>query len=62
MEHSWHHLMAWDFDFEMLFFLSMITAGVFIAPIDSNPPYFFVIGVVLVAVGVGLVFRKVRKK
>jgi LPXTG-motif cell wall-anchored protein len=53
--------MAWDFDLEMLLYLAMITAGFFLVPMDSNPPYFFVIGVILVAAGVGLVYRKVKK-
>ncbi|MDE1727134.1 MAG: LPXTG cell wall anchor domain-containing protein [Thaumarchaeota archaeon] len=54
--------MAWDFDFEMLLYLGMITVGFFLAPMDSNPPYFLVIGIVLAAVGLGLVYRKVKKK
>ncbi|MFZ1076364.1 MAG: LPXTG cell wall anchor domain-containing protein [Nitrosotalea sp.] len=53
--------MAWDFDFEMLFYLAMITAGIFLAPMESNPPYLFVIGAVLVVAGIGLVYRKVKK-
>ncbi len=54
--------MAWDFDFEMLFYLAMITVGFFLVPMESNPPYFFVIGAILVVAGIGLVYRKVKKK
>jgi len=53
--------MAWDFDFEMLFYLAMITAGFFLAPMESNPPYLFAIGAVLVVAGIGLIYRKVKK-
>ncbi|MDE1762955.1 MAG: LPXTG cell wall anchor domain-containing protein [Thaumarchaeota archaeon] len=54
--------MAWDFDLEMLLYLSMITAGFFMAPMESNPPYFLVAGIVLAGAGFGLVYRKVKKK
>ncbi len=54
--------MAWDFDFEMLFYLAMITVGFFLVPMESNPPYFFVTGAILVVAGIGLVYRKVKKK
>ena len=54
--------MAWDFDLPMLLYLGMITAGFFMAPMESNPPYFFVIGVILAGTGFGLVYRKVKKK
>lgn len=53
--------MAWDFDFEMLFYLAMITVGFFLAPMDSNPPYFFAAGAALVVAGIVLVYRKVKK-
>ena len=61
MEYTGQHLMAWDFDFEMLFYLAMITAGFFLVPMESNPPYFFAIGAALVVSGVILVYRKVKK-
>lgn len=54
--------MTWDFDFEMLFYLAMITAGFFMAPMESTPPYFLVAGVALIGAGFGLVYRKVKKK
>lgn len=53
---------SWDFDLEMLFYLAMITVGIFMAPMDSNPPYLFAIGISLVGAGFGLVYRKVKKK
>lgn len=54
--------MAWDFDLEMLLYLGMITVGFFMAPMDSSPPYYLVVGVALVAIGFGLVYRKVKRK
>lgn len=54
--------MAWDFDSEMLFYLAMITVGIFLVPMESNPPYFFAAGVSLVVAGIVLVYRKVKKK
>lgn len=45
----------------MLAYLAMITAGFFLAPIESNPPYYLVAGVVLAGAGFGLVYRKVKK-
>ncbi|MDE1765798.1 MAG: LPXTG cell wall anchor domain-containing protein [Thaumarchaeota archaeon] len=54
--------MAWDFDLEMLLYLSMITAGFFMVPVESSPPYFLVAGIALAGAGFGLVYRKVKKK
>ena len=54
--------MEWDFDLEMLLYLAMITVGFFMAPMESNPPYLFVSGIILIAAGFGLVYRKVKKK
>lgn len=54
--------MAWDFDFEMLLYLAMITAGFFMAPISSSPPYFMASGIALIGAGFVLVLRKVKKK
>jgi LPXTG-motif cell wall-anchored protein len=53
--------MAFDIDQTMLVYLAMITAGIFIFPISSDPPYYLVIGIALVAVGGFLVYRKSRK-
>ncbi len=46
----------------MLLYLAMITVGFFIAPMESNPPYFVVVGIGLVVAGFVLVYRKVKKK
>jgi len=54
--------MAWDFDLEMLFYLVMITVGFFMVPMESNPPYLFVIGAILIGAGFAMVYRKVKKK
>ncbi len=53
--------MPFDIDQTMLVYLAMITAGIFIFPIESNPPYYLVGGIALVAIGGFLVFRKSRK-
>ena len=56
--------MALDFDFEMLFYLAIITIGVFIVPMgsESAPPYYLIIGLVLIGTGITLVYRKIKKK
>jgi LPXTG-motif cell wall-anchored protein len=53
--------MPFDIDQRMLVYLGMITAGIFLFPIISDPPYYLVIGIALVAVGGFLVIRKSRK-
>lgn len=54
--------MAFDIDMTMLLYLAIITAGIFIFPIQSDPPYYLVIGLALIGVGGALVFHKSRKK
>ena len=54
--------MPFDIDQRMLVYLGMITAGIFLFPITSDPPYYLVIGFGLVAAGGLLVFRKSRTK
>jgi LPXTG-motif cell wall-anchored protein len=54
--------MALDFDFEMLFYLATITIGVFIVPMESNPPYYLIGGLIMIGVGIALVYRKIKKK
>jgi LPXTG-motif cell wall-anchored protein len=56
--------MALDFDFEMLFYLAIITIGVFIVPMgsESGPPYYLVAGLILISTGIILVYRKIKKK
>ncbi|MEO9306731.1 MAG: LPXTG cell wall anchor domain-containing protein [Nitrososphaera sp.] len=53
--------MAFDIDQTMLVYLGMITAGIFIFPISSDPPYYLVIGIALIVIGGFLVYRKSRK-
>ncbi len=53
--------MAFDIDQTMLVYLGMITAGIFIFPISSDPPYYLVIGIALIIIGGFLVYRKSRK-
>ena len=53
--------MPFDIDQRMLVYLGMITAGIFLFPIESHPPYYLVIGIILVGIGGFLVFRKSRK-
>jgi LPXTG-motif cell wall-anchored protein len=54
--------MALDFDFEMLLYLAIITIGIFIVPIESDPPYYLIIGLVMIGAGIGLAYRKIKKK
>ena len=54
--------MPFDIDQTMLVYLGMITAGIFLFPIESNPPYYLVLGIALIVVGGLLVVRKSRKK
>ncbi|MGC1425963.1 MAG: LPXTG cell wall anchor domain-containing protein [Nitrosotalea sp.] len=54
--------MPFDIDQTMLVYLGMITAGIFLFPIESSPPYYLVIGIGLIVVGGILVLRKSRKK
>jgi glucose dehydrogenase len=54
--------MALDFDFKMLLYLAIITIGIFVVPIQSDPPYYLVTGLVMIGTGMVLVYRKVKKK
>jgi hypothetical protein len=56
--------MPFDIDQRMVIYLGMITAAIFIFPIESSDiPYLYqVIGIVLGAIGGFLVYRKSRKK
>ncbi len=53
--------MALDFDMKMLFYLAIITIGIFIIPFQSDPPFYLITGVALIAIGCVLVYRKVKK-
>ncbi|TLX94854.1 MAG: hypothetical protein E6K91_05040 [Thaumarchaeota archaeon] len=61
MEKRLQLLMALDFDMKMLFYLAIITVGIFIIPFQSDPPFYLIAGVALIAIGCVLVYRKVKK-
>jgi len=56
--------MAWDFDSKMLIYLAVITAGIFIIPMGSESEniYYLSAGLILIAAGIILVYRKIKKK
>ena len=56
--------MPFDIDQRMVIYLGMITAAIFIFPIDSSDiPYLYqVVAIILGAVGGFLVYQKSRKK
>lgn len=56
--------MPFDIDQRMVIYLGMITAAIFIFPIESpDIPYLYqVVAIVLGAIGGFLVYRKSRKK
>lgn len=53
--------MALDFDFKMLIYLAIITIGIFVVPMESNPPYYLIAGLIMIGTGIGLVYRKIKK-
>lgn len=54
--------MVFDIDQTMLVYLAMITAGIFLFPIEPYPSPYFIGGIALIIVGGFLVVRKSRKK
>lgn len=54
--------MALDFDFEMLLYLAIITIGIFIVPMASDPPYYLVAGLIMIGAGIVLAYLKIKKK
>lgn len=54
--------MVLEFDTKMLFYLGMITVGIFILQIGPDPPIYFVSGIAIVVIGTILVIIKVKKK
>ena len=61
MEEMSHLLMALEFDMKMLFYLAIITVGIFIIPFQSDPPFYLMGGIALIGIGCVLVYRKVKK-
>ncbi len=53
--------MAMDFDLKMLLYLAIITIGIFVVPMESNPPYYLIAGLIMIGVGIGLVYHKIKK-
>lgn len=54
--------MAFDFDLKVLAYLTMITAGVYLVPIEASPPYYLASGIALMGIGGGLLYRKYKKE
>jgi hypothetical protein len=54
--------MAFDIDMRMFLYLAIITAGVYLFPIDWQSPYYYqIIGFGLIGVGAALAYRKSKK-
>ncbi len=53
--------MGLDFDKEMLLYLGIIVVGIFIIPIESETPFYFIAGIVLILLGIGLVVIKIKR-
>jgi hypothetical protein len=53
--------MALEFDTKMLFYLGIIVVGIFILPIESDPPIYLVAGIALIIIGIILVIVKVKR-
>lgn len=53
--------MVFDIDQTMLVYLGMITAGIFLFPIEPYPSPYFIVGIALIVIGGFLVVRKSRK-
>ena len=53
--------MVLEFDAKMLLYLGMITIGIFLLPIMTDPPIYLVAGIVLTLIGTILVVIKVKR-
>lgn len=53
--------MVFDIDQTMLVYLGMITAGIFLFPVEPYPSPYFIGGIALIVIGGFLVIRKSRK-
>ena len=54
--------MVLEFDTKMLLYLGIITIGIFLLPIEHDPPVYLIAGIVMVVIGTILVIIKVKKK
>ena len=53
--------MVLEFDTKMLLYLGIITIGIFLLPIESNPPIYLIVGIAIALIGTILVIIKVKK-
>jgi hypothetical protein len=53
--------MVLEFDVKMLFYLGLIVIGIFILPIESDPPIYLAAGVVLIILGGIFIIIKAKK-
>jgi hypothetical protein len=53
--------MVLEFDAKMLLYLGIITVGIFLLPIITDPPIYFVAGIALTLIGTILVIIKVKR-
>jgi hypothetical protein len=54
--------MVLEFDTKMLLYLGIITIGIFLLPIEHDPPVYLIAGIVIAVIGTILVIIKVKKK
>jgi hypothetical protein len=54
--------MVLEFDTKMLLYLGIITIGIFLLPIEHDPPIYLIAGIVMAVIGTILVIIKVKKK
>jgi len=54
--------MVLEFDTKMLLYLGIITVGIFLLPIEADPPVYLITGIIMAAIGTILVIIKVKKK
>ena len=54
--------MVLEFDTKMLLYLGIITIGIFLLPIEHDPPVYLIAGIIMSFLGTILVIIKVKKK
>ena len=54
--------MVLEFDAKMLLYLAIITVGVYVLQIESDPPIYLFSGIAIATIGTILVIIKVKKK
>jgi hypothetical protein len=53
--------MVLEFNIKMLLYLGIITMGIFLLPIESDPPVYLIAGITLALIGTILVIIKVKR-